>query len=203
MKTLQITLFILASLSFATQALRHVHLYFYGNEASVLEQYQEFSEQKDRIEQDASIDSLISEYKISNDRVIELESGLDWEGVREIQNENEELYSRIQMLESEIEQREGRSRDVRDILIFSFAGFVLIIAGAVFYRTGREWKGMSLIIPGFVELVWWTKPDFFGGGAFREYGTLLIVKILISSLALVVLYFLHKKSVNQSLGTAS
>ena len=91
MKTLQITLFILASLSFATQALRHVHLYFYGNEASVLEQYQEFSEQKDRIEQDASIDSLISEYKISNDRVIELESGLDWEGVREIQNENEEL----------------------------------------------------------------------------------------------------------------
>lgn len=188
---------------FWTQTVRHIHLYFFGDETSVLEKFQEFSTQKERIQRDRSLESLLSEYEEGKIKVIELEKGLKLVERQDVRNKNEELFSRVRMLESEIRQRESRNREIRDMLLFSLAGLALILGGVVFYKNNKVWIGMALIIPGFMELIWWTKPDFFGGGAFREYGNLLVVKIGISLLALILLNLLYRKSVNKSLESNS
>lgn len=201
MKNLQITLFIIASVIFSTQTIRHMHLYFYGTETSVLDQFEEFSEEKDRIQNDRSLESLVLDYEAGKAEVSKLEKGLDWSERQEVRVENESLFSRVEMLESEIRQREMRSRDLRDMVMFSVAGFLLVIGGYFLVKTGREWSGIAVVIAGFAELVWWTKPDFFGNWAFNEYGNLLVAKIVISFSALITLFLLFARS-NQHLGSS-
>ena len=49
---------------------------------------------------------------------------------------------------------------------------------------------MSLILPGFLELSWWSAPSFTLGGAVREYDVLLMNKIILTIVAFVLLYSL-------------
>ena len=91
---------------------------------------------------------------------------------------------------SELRQREGITREIRDTWIFSGAGLVLIGMGALIYSRGSDWVGMSLVVPGVLELMWWSAPSFTLGGAVREYDTLLINKIVLTVVALAFVYAL-------------
>ena len=57
-------------------------------------------------------------------------------------------------------------------------------------RRGREHlqTGMAFLIAGFAELIWWSSPSFFMGGAHSEYELLLINKITISLIGLGLLH---------------
>ena len=190
MKGLQITFLIIFSSILSVQAIRHVHLYAYGFEESILASYQEFFGMKKEIQLEASTDELLAEYEASTEKIKELRDSDPTKKLHQMRQENAELFARSDALGTELRQREARARELRDIWLFSIAGYVLIGLGSLLYARGYDWVGMSLILPGFLELVWWSAPSFSVGGALQEYDLLLVNKIILTVIAFVLIYTL-------------
>lgn len=144
-------------------------------------------EDRERVQSEQSSAALLEEYSKIQEEIADLEKGQDHEARSRLRDEKRELYQRRDRLELEIEAREKRSREIRDIWMFCGAGLAMIIIGGVFYLRGGKWIGMTLVVPGFLELLWWSSPSFGLGGALREYRFLLWNKIALSAIGLVLL----------------
>ena len=190
MRGLQITALIIFGCIFSTQAIRHVHVYTIGFEESILAPAESFYQMKEAVRMEESTEELLSEYETTNATIKELrkeESAVDQFTLRQ---QHLDLFARNETLASELRQREEATREIRDIWIFSCAGIVLIGIGVLCYTRGYEWPGMSLILPGFLELMWWSAPSFTLGGAVQEFETLLVNKIILTVISFVLLYTL-------------
>jgi hypothetical protein len=89
-------------------------------------------------------------------------------------------------LSSELQQREQMSEKLRDTWVFYIAGMLLVMLGVFLYARGARWLGTALVIPGLLELMWWSAPTFSMGGALLEYQALLLNKIVLTIIALVI-----------------
>lgn len=192
MKKLQITLFILASLVFLTQTVRHIHLYFFAAESgvSMIDPFEPDYEIEKEVKEEHSTEILVQEYKQTQKKVEELEEGKTKEEIEDLAESNKDLYSKRSNLRHEIIQREAWNREISNIWIYCFVGITFIILGSIIYAKGAPWIGMSFLIPGFLELIWWSSPSFHLGGAIREYELLLLNKIILSIVGIVLLYAL-------------
>lgn len=190
MKVLQVTFFIIFSCMLSTQAVRHVHQYIFGYEESIIASVEEFSEMKKEIRLEASTDDLLAEYEASQKEMRQLRESDKLITPHELRRLNPELFARSNALRKELQQRESMARQLRDIWIFSIAGFILIGLGSLLYSRGYSWIAMSLILPGFLELIYWSSPSFSLGGALQEYELLLVNKIILTIIAFVLLYWL-------------
>ncbi len=190
MKKLQITLFLLASLVLLTQTVRHIHLYFFelSSNTSVIDPFESDYQISKEVAEERSMEVLVADYGATKSKIKALEKGKSKEEIEEIAKAEEDLYQKNTKLRYEIEGRERRLREIRDLWLFCSAGLVFIILGAGFYLKQAAWTGMSLLIAGFAELIWWSSPAFSGGGANAEYELLLINKTVISLIALGLLY---------------
>ena len=56
-------------------------------------------------------------------------------------------------------------------------GFALFLIGISLQARGCTWLGMSLLIPGIVEMIWWTSPSFRFAGDPLEFDRLLNNKL--------------------------
>lgn len=191
MRALQITAFVLAIIAFTTQAIRHVHLLVFRGEKSVLAQFKKFAPVEQEIQAEKSFDLLVEQYSKLKTELDELEKGkTDESELKQLRKEHVEKYNRFRELEYEIKGREERTRENRDLWIFSGSGFVLVLLGAFLYRRNRPnlvWIGMALILAGYTEILYWSSPSFSGGGAKEEYLQLLINKIVFTLLGLGML----------------
>lgn len=142
------------------------------------------------IQLEASTEELLAEYEASQEDISQLRDAFPTKEQFELQAENKELFARNQALRNELQQRETRERQLRNVWQFSVAGYLLIGLGCLLYARGYEWTGMSLVIPGFLEIVWWSAPAFTLGGAAREYEVLLVNKIILTVIAFALLYTL-------------
>lgn len=190
MKKFQTTFFVILASALCIQAIRHVHLYFYGAEESVVEQFDEFYGMKHDIELEGSTDDLLAEYETTQEKLSELAGSGQTGTPYELRARDPELYERHDKLRMELTQREMQTRQLRDAWQFSIAAYVLILIGALLYMRGHAWVGMSLVLPGMLELVYWSSPSFTLGGAVREYELLLMNKIVLTTIALAALYAL-------------
>ena len=190
MKGFQITLLVLFGCAFSTQAIRHVHVYTVGYEESVLAPAEAFYEMQEQVRLEASTDELMAEYETTQKEIEKLRESVPKTDQYTLRQQNLELFARNDALASELRQREAVEREIRDTWIFSVAGLILIALGSLAYARDYHWVGMSLILPGFLELLWWSAPSFTLGGAVREYDVLLINKIIMTIISIVLLYAL-------------
>lgn len=190
MKKLQVTLFIIGSLILLTQTVRHVHLYFFelASKTSALDQFNSDYQIKKQVGEERSTKLLVEEYGSTRAKIKALEKDKTEDQIKEIKKSEETLYDKNTSLRREITDREDRLRDIRDIWVFSGAGLVFILLGSVFYLRQANWTGMSLLIAGFSEIIYWSSPSFFYGGARQEYELLLLNKITLSLIGLSLLY---------------
>lgn len=190
MKKLQITLFLLASLVLLTQTIRHVHLYFFelSSNTSALDPFESHYQIKKEVEEERSTRVLVAEFGLTQSHIKELEKGKTKEELEALKKAEADLYEKNSRLRREVEERERRLREIRDLWLFCGAGLGLILLGGVLYLKQAVWLGMSLIISGFSELLWWSSPAFSGGGASAEYELLLLNKIILSAIGLGLLY---------------
>ena len=107
MKALQITLFILFAGTLSIQGVRHLHLYFYGMEESIVAPYEEFFGMEKEIQLEASTEELLAEYEASQEDISQLRDAFPTKEQFELQAENKELFARNQALRNELQQREG------------------------------------------------------------------------------------------------
>lgn len=185
MKTLQITLFLIANVIFISQAGRNIHHLIFAAQPSVLDRFEPEME-KARSEKDIQV--LLADYKAVSDEIHALEKGKRQSEVMDIRQEHSDLYESQTALRSEISQREQKSREMRDVWIFSGYGLLLIVAGSFVYRRGVVWPGFAILVTGFSVLEYWASPTFFGGGAVTEFHQLLLSKTVLTVSALVALY---------------
>ena len=190
MKGLQVTFLIIFSCMLSTQAVRHVHQYIFGYEESIIASVEEFSEMKKEIRLEASTDDLLAEYEASQKEMRQLRESDTTKEQFQLRQENAELFARSNALRKELQERESMAKQLRDIWIFSIAGFILIGLGSLIYSRGYSWIAMSLILPGFLELIYWSSPSFSLGGASQEYELLLVNKIILTIIAFVLLFWL-------------
>jgi hypothetical protein len=188
MKPLKITLFIIANIIFITQCGRDLHQLIWGSEPSILDQ---FDPEKGKARSEKQIAVLVDEYRTVNEQIRALEKGKGWKEAQDIRQEHEDLYQKKGALQQEISERESKSREFRDVWIYTGFGAVLIVLGTVLYRTRAVWPGLSIVIAGFAVFEYWASPTFFGGAA-AEFHALLVSKTILTVIALVVLYVVRQ-----------
>jgi hypothetical protein len=160
----------------------------FGTEPSVLDQFDMDAETK-AARSEPKMDALLADYKKASDEVKPLEKGKDYEQMREVRSQHEDLFKKHEALHSEITQREQQSRELRDHWLYSGFGFCLVVVGGVMYRRRIEWPGFSLLVAGFCILEWWASPSFSNlGGAAIEYHRLLVSKMLLTLVTLATLF---------------
>ncbi|MDP8213654.1 MAG: hypothetical protein P9M10_00520 [Candidatus Euphemobacter frigidus] len=205
MRKLRITLFVLALLALTTQATRHVYVRYLEPRISVLDKYDE-TDVKKAIQSATSLSDLLKEYGPARKRVDQLEEEKKQEMATKTRDEyfmfakkwkedHKKEYEQEYKLKQAIQDWEEKSKKIRELRIFWLFGLVFFVAGAFMLTKGLEWLGIAFIIPGAVEMIWWTSPSFTFVGSPLEFDRLLINKLvftLVTLVLVIVAWFLSK-----------
>jgi hypothetical protein len=184
MKALQITLFIIGNVLFFSQLGRNFHQIVWGVEKSVLDQFKP-AQVNARTSQ--SLETLLADYSKADAETDALEKGKTTDEIELIRRDHKSLYERHNESLSEIQERERRSIELRDLWAYSGYGLLLIIFGGAALRIGQAWVGIALGLSGFTILEYWACPPLFSG-AYNEFQALLWSKTALTVLAIVLLY---------------
>ncbi len=196
MRALKITIFLLAVLVLTTQFARHIYVRYLEPRGSVLDTYEQ-TETKKAIKTAVSLNELVSRYDAAKKRVDELdeqkkkaEADLSKDN-RDVfrdkfEEQHKQEYERESDLKKAIQEWERRSEEIYELRMFWLFGFAFFLAGAILLVKGREWTGMAFILPGIVEMIWWTSPSFRFAGSPLEFERLLMNKLVFTFATLVL-----------------
>ena len=147
----------------------------------------EFDSEKQLARSEKQTDALVADLRVATEEIRTLEKGKNHSEVEDLRQVRSALYKKRDALKTEISERENKSRELRDLWLFSGFAVTLILIGTVLYRRSLVWPGLALLIPGFGILEYWASPTFFGGAA-TEFHQLLVGKTVLTFLALILLY---------------
>ena len=219
MKPLRIVIMLLAVLVLTTQSARHVYVRFIEPRTSVLDRFDE-TDAKKVIQNATTLDEILKEYEPARKRVDELDESLKKElssktrdeyymHEQKWQEDHKQDYEREAELKNAIQQWEGRSKEILELRVFWFFGLAFFLIGAIMLHNMRQWIGMAFIVPGIVEMIWWTSPSFRFVGSPLEFDRLLNNKLgfTITTLVFVLTTWFFsrrqdKKDIQQSIGGA-
>ena len=186
MKALQRTLAILASLFLGVQTVRHAYVLWLEPRTSLLDRYDQ--PLKDEIASAGSVDELVRRYEPARqevDRIKAERRATDPKAQFQGDLESEPFRSE-QSLRAAITSWEERAKELHALRFYWFVGFLLALAGAVCHLRVNRWCGVTLLIVGFSEIIYWTTPTFLGT-ATREFDRLLVNKFALSLVSLFLL----------------
>jgi len=198
MRHLQITFFITAIVLLTLQVFRHTYVRLLERpQASVLDRFDR-DKAKRVVKQAASLDELVARYEVARyatdklDKEIRdaLAAGSEEEhyaSLEAFQSANEEAYELEAGLRKAIRELEAKNKEVRDLRAFWFFGLAVYLIGVLFLVSGRGWLGISLIVPGVLEMIWWTSPSFGLGTDARDFTRLVDNKLILSVVTFLVL----------------
>jgi len=194
MRKLKTTLFIILMLIALTQTIRHLYVRCYYNKPSVLDKYHD-TEVNKYIKSSISLDSLLVKYDKVFNEVKTFENGKSKNTIDSLKRLDDKLYETKNDYRNAIEDWEAKEYKIHDVIVFWICGLILIIIGSISYYRKIKWFGISLIITGLTEMIYWTSPDLTLGGATLEFLKYLNVKLVLSSITLtilLILWFLDK-----------
>lgn len=196
MKALQKTLAIVALLFLISQTIRHAYMRWWEPRGSVLDKYDEPA--KDQIAAATSLDELLRRYHsvrkqvdLAKERAKEnrpkgSDSPTMFQNFQQLQQQNQtEPFKSEQDLRQAITEWESRSKEIHALRFYWLMGLSFLILGMVIYLKRNRWFGLSLLIAGFSEFIYWTSPTFIG--ATREFDKLLVNKLALSVVSLLLL----------------
>lgn len=197
MRALRITCFLLAVLVLSTQGIRHLYIKYFETTASVLDRFDKKAVESE-IEKATSVDELLAMYEPAKKREDALDATMKEqekekpedkrEAFRtEFRKQHEGDYNQAWKLHSAIVTWESKAKEIRELRIFWAFGLGLFVLGGLIYLKW-PWLGMAFIVPGVVEMIWWTSPSFRMFGSVQEYDRLLTNKLAftIASLGIVL-----------------
>lgn len=185
MKNLITTLFILGILTVTTQTVRHAYVRAFYDRPSVLDKYEE--EVDLEIKSTVSLDSLLVQFDKAYNDVIEFEKGKTKEEMKDVHKYNDEPYVSKSKYRNAIQDWESKEEQIHEVIVFWIIGLFLIIIGGFLYFKKYKWIGLSLIIPGIIEMIWWSSPSMSSIGSQAEFLKFLNIKLIFSIVTLFVL----------------
>ncbi len=184
MNALKKTLFIIAVVFVSMYTIRHAYYKWVQQRDSVLDRYSETID--DNIKNAKSLDELVNLYDDAKKKVEAYENDKANPEVERFERDMKEPYKSEYMLRNAIADWERRSKEIFEIRFYWIVGFVLLVAGYFLYKKVNSWLGLTIIILGFAEQIYWTSPTWFGGSGI-EYDRLLTNKIIFSFVTLALL----------------
>ena len=195
MRGLEKTIVILAFLALLSQTIRHAYMLWFESRESVLDKYEK--PRKGEIEAAKSLDELVRRYEPIRKQVDQLReerakaenaTGEDQSArgkARPLEDTRIEPFKSEQELRQAINEWEEKANEIRELRFFWTIGLVFLILGMVIYRKLNRWVGLTLIIAGLAEFIYWTSPTFFGGT--HEFDRLLWNKLVLTIVSLILL----------------
>lgn len=185
MKVLQKVLAIIAFLVLAPQTVRHAYMIWLEPRGSVLDKYDQ--PMKGQIAAADSLDELSRRYEPLRRQtdLAKQESSKSGKPYPGLDHPEEEPYRSEQMLRDAITQWEQKSKEIHELRFYWLVGLVICVLGLVTYSKFNRWFGLTLLITGFSEFIYWTSPSFLGGT--REFDRLLGHKLVLSLVSLALL----------------
>ena len=186
MKALLRTLAILASLFLVVQTIRHAYVLWLEPRASVLDRFDR--PLKDEIAAAASVEDILRRYdpvRKEVDRIKAERRAADPKATFSDEGEAEPFKSEAELRQA-ITNWEERAKEIHALRFYWLVGLILVAAGGLTYLRGSRWLGITLLIVGFSEIIYWTTPSFFGAGV-QEFDRLVANKLTLSAVSLVLL----------------
>lgn len=183
MNALKKTLFIIAVVFISSYSIRHAYLNWIQQKESVLDKYSDAVDED--IKNAKSLDHLVKLYEKAKNNLDEYEKNPENPKLERYKWEIKEPYKSVQMYEDAIKDWESKTKEIFEIRFYWIVGFVLLIVGYFLYKKVNLWLGLTVIILGFTEQIYWTSPTWFGNGV--EYDRLLTNKFVFSLLTLILL----------------
>jgi len=182
---LQKTLAIIAFLVLVSQTVRHAYLLWLEPRASVLDKYDR--PLKNEITGAASLDELLSRYDPVRKQADAARRELSKDGKPLAYRDERELepYKSEHALREAITEWETKAKELRELRFYWIVGVALCALGLSIKRLHR-WFGLSFLIAGFSEIIYWTSPTFLGANT-REFDRLLANKFVLSLASLAFL----------------
>jgi hypothetical protein len=185
MRVVLIILGLLAVLIAGSQTLRHIYVRWVEPRGSLLDQFQGQAAQD--IAASKPLGELVAQYGEAKKRVDEEDAKLN-----EVQRETEyrrmqqEPYKSERQLNEAITQREEHHRQLRELHFYWWCGIAIAAIGFVAFFKLNRWFSVSLMILGYIEMIYGTCPSFRSFGAAQEFDTLLTAKTIYSLLTVAV-----------------
>jgi len=192
LKTIVIVMLMAAISALTAQTLRHAYLRWVQTQNSALEKYNQSL--KDKIKNADSIEALDKEYAMVQEEVKKAEEEIK-KTSRKVNRFSDEPFKTESELKTAIKNWEKRSEEIRKTRFFWTCGLFITIAGSILF-VKWTWFGLSFIIAGLTQMIWWISPSFSFNEASAEYQRMLENKFFLSLLTLVfvmALWFLFSK----------
>lgn len=192
---MRITLAILgmiALLVVTAQTFRHVYVRWVEPRDSILDQFREKTELE--IAESKPLDELATLYADAKKKVKEEDEKHEAESKQRPASERDVDYERLQRepytsersLQAAITLRESHHRELRELHFFWLCGLFCVLLGFAAYFKLSAWFGTSLLLLGYLEMIWATSPSFRSFGAAQEFDRLLTAKVIYSVLTLLL-----------------
>jgi len=194
MKAFQTVMFVIAMILATTQTMRHVYVKWVISDQSVMDQFH--TETESGISAAEDLEDLLPLYAAAKDTVEAYEADPNNPVIKSYDRRTTEPYESEYKLRTEIERREDWKRQVVELWFFWTAGAISIAVGAVVLQRINGWLGISGILVGYGEMVFWTSPLLHKRYTGAEFEALLNIKLLLSAItmaSLVVLWLLNTR----------
>ena len=195
MKNLITTFFIISMVILITQTVRHSYVRGFYNNQSVLDEFED--DVTLEIKSSVSLDSLLVQYEKAHNDVVVFEKDRTEDELREAFKAANKLHSVESKYKEAIRDWESKEEKIRELIVFWLAGFLIIIIGIFLYSKNYKWIGISLILSGVIEMIWWSSPSIANQGASLEFLKLLNIKLIFSIITFIVLtgmWFLFRRN---------
>ncbi len=183
MEALKKTMFIIALVTVVSYTVRHIYARWFDPRTSVLDQFDKSI--TNEIKNATSLQQLEKLYANAHQQVLIYDAVDSVKSMEPYKRFELEPYKQESELRTAIVEWEAKSREIFQIRFYWSIGLLLITIGFVLFHKVNPWLGLTILITGFGELVYWTSPTFIGGSL--EYERLLNNKILLSIATLILL----------------
>jgi hypothetical protein len=194
MRNLKITFFLIGMLIVTSQTVRHLYVRVYYDIPSVLDKYDDEIDKK--IKHSSSLDTLLLHFDKAYNEVIVFEKDKTEEELKEVNKNRDEPYNSKTKYKKAIRDWEKKEEKIHEVIVFWIVGLILVLLGSLIYYRKGKWLGLSLIIVGFVEMIWWSSPSISTSGSHIEFLKFLNIKLFLSLISisiLIVLWEIGKK----------
>lgn len=183
MRPLQKTLAIVACLFLVAQTVRHAYTLWFEPRKSVLDKYDK--PLRDEIAAAASVEELLQRYDTARKEVDRIKAERLASDPHADFDQEKEPFKSERALREGITNWEDHAKEVHALRFYWFVGLFFATLGVACYLRFNRWFGITFLITGFSEFIYWTSPTFLG--VTREFDRLLLNKLVFSLVSLVLL----------------
>jgi hypothetical protein len=184
MRSLQRTLAILALLILTVQTTRHAYTLWLEPRGSVLDRFDQ--PVRDQVNAARSIEELLQQYETVHRQAEQLRATEERASrPNSYEVPEKEPFKSEHLLREAISDWESKAKEIRALRFYWGIGLALVVTGAFVRAKVNRWFGLTLVVTGFSEIIYWTSPSLLGPSI--EGTRLLANKLALSAAGLAIL----------------